>query len=239
MGGKKLGLGHFLIKNRNRILTAATAAAVFLGVVGSFQYYSSAVYAGKVVENRLLSSILYSVLKLFTFSPTVNAGTPTPLCYELAKWLAPLCTGYWLFTAFEVLLRHRILTLTRSLSGQGQAAIFGYNKESAAYLAQLSETDRIPAVIFTGRAMEQEQQLALERQHFLVEQEPLSDGEGTKERLFFKRLFKFCREAVLFHEEASVNFRIAKKLSGFLAENPRTGTGEPFVCAVRCESRIM
>lgn len=239
MGGKKRGLGHFLIKNRNRILTAATAAAVFLGVVGSFQYYSSAVYAGKVVENRLLSSILYSVLKLFTFSPTVNAGTPTPICYELAKWLAPLCTGYWLFTAFEVLLRHRILTLTRSLSGQGQAAIFGYNKESAAYLAQLSETDRIPAVIFTGRAMEQEQQLALERQHFLVEQEPLSDGEGTKERLFFKRLFKFCREAVLFHEEASVNFRIAKKLSGFLAENPRTGTGEPFVCAVRCESRIM
>ena len=65
MGGKKRGLGHFLIKNRNMILTAETAAAVFLGVFGSFQYYSSAVYAGKVVENRLLSSILYSVLKLF------------------------------------------------------------------------------------------------------------------------------------------------------------------------------
>ena len=34
MGGKKRGLGHFLIKNRNRILTAATAAAVFWGLSG-------------------------------------------------------------------------------------------------------------------------------------------------------------------------------------------------------------
>ena len=86
--------------------------------------------------------------------------------------------------------------------------------------------------------MEQEQQLALERQHFLVEQEPLSDGEGTKERLFFKRLFKFCREAVLFHEEASVNFRIAKKLSTYLCRNYLTNAPSAAEGSARQKSKI-
>ena len=47
-----------------------TAAAVFLAIAGSWQYYSSAVYAGEVIHERLLSTVLFSVLKLFTFAPS-------------------------------------------------------------------------------------------------------------------------------------------------------------------------
>ena len=80
---------------------AFTAVTFGIALIGSVEYYTQARYAGEVVYERLPSTILFSVIKLYAFSPTVSTGVPTPLCYEAAKWLAPLCTAYWLLRALE------------------------------------------------------------------------------------------------------------------------------------------
>ena len=137
---KKQNLVIGLIKRHKSLLVMSfTALSFLIALAGSFQYYSQVKYAGEVVYDRLLSTVLFSVLKLYAFSPTVSVGVPTPLCYEIAKWLAPLCTGYWLLRALEAMLRQRMEMISRRFRRKDQILVIGYNEESAQFLSNLGE----------------------------------------------------------------------------------------------------
>ena len=79
-------------RHKGLLIMGGTLLTLALAVTGSCQYYMQPQYAGEVVYDRLWSTILYSVVKLYTFSPTVNIGIRTPLCYEIARWAAPLAS---------------------------------------------------------------------------------------------------------------------------------------------------
>ena len=74
---------------------------LFMALIGSYQYYTD--YVPTVVQERLYSTVIYSTLQLYLFSPTVDTGEATPILYEAAKWTAPLCTAYWIFKLLECL----------------------------------------------------------------------------------------------------------------------------------------
>ena len=222
-----------------------TAAAVFLAIAGSWQYYSSAVYAGEVIHERLLSTVLFSVLKLFTFAPTAGTGVPTPLLYELAKWLCPLCTGYWIFSALEVLLRNRFERMYRKLRKRRQIAVFGYNEESLGYIRGLMNErghgdTEAPAdcVIFTEVPLEEEERLGLEREHIMVEDagslEVAVDGDRR-----LRSFFETFSEVALFSEDALSNFSTFRLLSGYLERHKEMKIEEDILCFLRCEDPLM
>ena len=130
-------------RHKKALAMAFTAVTFGIALIGSVEYYTQARYAGEVVYERLPSTVLFSVIKLYAFSPTVSTGVPTPLCYEAAKWLAPLCTAYWLLRALEAVLRHRLELLSRRLGKKSQILVVGYNPESAAFLVNLEEENQM------------------------------------------------------------------------------------------------
>lgn len=138
-------MGGYVIRNlkqpQKRWGMIVTAAVFILAFVGSYQYYSDACNAGAVVPERLWSAVLYSTVKLYAFSATVDPGAATPACYEIAKWTAPLCTAYWIFQLAESLFRHRIGVLKRALGRKKEIFVFGYN-EKASFYAESGEGKR-------------------------------------------------------------------------------------------------
>jgi hypothetical protein len=84
---------------RRKTSTIIYILGFVLGVVGSYQVYHGQ-FASPVRE---VSVILYSVVKLFTFAPTVDITKSAPLAYDLARWIAPIGTVLGLFTIFEAL----------------------------------------------------------------------------------------------------------------------------------------
>ena len=225
-----------------------TALSVLIALTGSIQYYSQAKYAGSVVYDRLPSTVLFSVVKLYAFSPTVSTGAATPLCYEIAKWLSPLCTGYWLFRLLEAVLRHRMELLARTFGRNQQILVFGFNRESAVFLSNLEVENRGKgltrrkerlAVLIPDQILEQERKLSLERERVLV-RPPVKREELGEDQPGIKGWLKNFDEAVLFEEDAVGNFAILKSALDWAEgrELPGTGQGKRR-WAVRCENRIL
>ena len=236
---KDISISELVRRNRKRFVTLLTAAAVLLAFVGSWQYYSDASYAGIVVHDRLPSTVLYSVLKLFTFAPTVSAGIPTPLCYEAAKWIAPLCTGYWIFSAAEAVLRNHFERLYRRLGRKKQTAVIGFNDESITYIKNGIKSGQA-FVLFTELPMEEEQRIRLEREHIPVEDMWDLEHIGAADKKKLKRFFSTFSEAVLFSEDSLYNFSVLKNLMDHIENCPEgQGSGDlSFPCLLRCEDKI-
>ena len=236
---KERSISELIRRNRKRLGTFLTAAAVLLAFVGSWQYYSDAAYAGNVVHDRLPSTVLYSVIKLFTFAPTVSVGAPTPICYEAAKWIAPLCTGYWIFSAAEAVLRNRFEKLYRRIGRKKQTAVIGFNEESITYIRN-GKKDGQDFVLFTESPMEEEQRIRLEREHIPVEDMWELEDAGAADKKKLKRFFSTFSEAVLFSEDSLYNFSVLKNLMDHIESCPEghdSGT-RGFPCLLRCEDRL-
>lgn len=253
MGMKKekyQGRGCFS-RYKKAIAMAFTALTFGAALVGSIQYYTQARYVGEVVYGQLLSTVLFSVVKLYAFSPTVGNGVPTPLCYEAAKWLAPLCTAYWLLRALEAVLRHRLELLARRIGKKNQILIFGYNTESAAFLANLEEENQVKhreggdermAVLIPDQVLEQEVRLDLERGRVLVRQPLKIEEDFGAGRRFVQSCLKQYGEAVLFDADAPKNFVILKQILDWAKQQEKgnwTGRQNKARWAVRCENRIL
>lgn len=240
-------------RHKGLLIMGGTLLTLALAVTGSCQYYMQPQYAGEVVYDRLWSTILYSVVKLYTFSPTVNIGIRTPLCYEIARWAAPLCTAYWLFRALEAVLRHRIELLSRRLGKRRQIAVFGYNEESAAFLQNLAEEsekkrrdkkEEYSIALITEQMPEQELQLQLERKHILVYQADVIHEGNTEEGIaFIRKCLDNFSEIVLFYEDGALNFTILKNFMEYVRQHPAAGKRAArkgrIHCAVRCEKKIL
>lgn len=238
-------------KFKNRISLIGTAALIILSAIGSYQYYTQ--YVDTIVYDRLWSTVLYSTVKLYAFSPTVSAGAETPLCYEIAKWAAPLCTAYWIFRALETLLRHRLELFSRHFRKHKQILVFGYNDESAAYIRNLAaenvqnhleKKDEYQIMLVTEQTLDQELRLQLERNHILIWQINLLDDVNTSaERNFINRWLKKCSEIALFYQDSTLNFVILRKLmlSGPAVSSQKTAAVEPQnrICSLRCEDSVM
>lgn len=238
-------------KYKNRISLIATAILIILSAIGSYQYYTQ--YVDTIVYDRLWSTVLYSTVKLYAFSPTVSAGAETPLCYEIAKWAAPLCTAYWIFRALEVLLRHRLEIFSRRFGKQKQILIFGYNDESAAYIRNLTAENaqnhhkkkkEYQIMLITEQTLEQELRLQLERDHILIWQTNLlDDASASTEKSFISRWMKKCSEIALFYQDSTLNFIILRKLLLFcrdtLSLKNASGEHKNIICSLRCEDNVM
>ena len=238
-------LTKVIINHKRIFISLITAAAVLIAVVGSWQYYSSPEYSDYIVRGRLISTVLFSTLKLFSFSPTVSAGTPTPFLYEAAKWICPLCTGYWVFSAVETILRNRIEKISRKFKNKKQIAIYGINKESMGYIhSQKNKRSDghagmdIHFVIIPDRILEREERLELERQHILVE-DMIFEGypENEKDSGRFEKFFNLFSEIVLFSEDAMKNYMVLRQLEDYLMKYTEDVSIQEFCCLMRCEDR--
>lgn len=236
-------------RHKSLVVMSITALSFLVALVGSFQYYTQVRYVGEVVYNRLLSTVLFSVLKLYAFSPTVSVGVPTPLCYEVAKWLAPLCTGYWLLRALEAMLRQRMEMISRRFRRKDQILVIGYNEESAQFLSNLGEENfkkRLDkereqmAVLVPRQILEQERKLQLERERVLVKP-PLEPGELAEDESFARQCLKNFSEVVLFEADSPGNFTILKHILDRAGEWGEGALGKQGKArwAVRCENRIL
>lgn len=93
-------------ENRNyykkKIYLALLIITFILGFVSLYEYYSV------TINNpfRLLSTVLYGVIKLFLFTPPISTDDKTSLLYEIAKWLAPILTSTFIFTKISNTLLH-------------------------------------------------------------------------------------------------------------------------------------
>lgn len=236
-------------RHKSLVVMSITALSFLVALVGSFQYYTQVRYVGEVVYDRLLSTVLFSVLKLYAFSPTVSVGVPTPLCYEVAKWLAPLCTGYWLLRALEAMLRQRMEMISRRFRRKDQILVIGYNEESAQFLSNLGEENfkkRLDkereqmAVLVPRQILEQERKLQLERERVLVKP-PLEPGELAEDESFARQCLKNFSEVVLFEADSPGNFTILKHILDRAGEWGEGALGKQGKArwAVRCENRIL
>lgn len=226
-----------LEKYKNQISIGITAVLILLALVGSYQYYTQ--YVDPVVYDRLWSTVLYSTMKLYVFSPTVAVGKETPLCYEIAKWMSPACTAYWMFRMLETLFRHSLEAFSRRFGKKRQIVVFGYNEESAAFLENLKEEKKSRIMLVTDKPLSPELRLLLEREHVLVWQIDFPGGElSEQEKRFMDRFMGNGWETVLFYPDAAVNFIILQKLMQHFGRRedllPADGGR---VCAVRCEDR--
>lgn len=226
-------------KYKNPISLGFTAAVTFLAVAGSYQYYTQ--YVEGISPDRLWSAVLFSAAKLYAFSPTVNAGAATPAFYEIAKWTAPLCTAYWLFRMLDALLRHRLEILSRFFRRQKQLVIFGYNRESEAFLHNLlqeNSANRRRLMLVTEDPLEQEQRLSLEKKHILVWHKGLAeDDHSPSEKKWMQRWLGKCSEIILFYEDATINFILLRRLMAMPFKN---NTEEKIrLCSLRCEDKSM
>ena len=237
---------RFFRKYRRVLSRLLTAAAVLLALAGSWQYYASPDYAGTVIHERLISNVLFSTLKLFAFSPTVSLGVTTPILYEAAKWLCPLCTGYWIFSAVETLLRNRFERLSRKLRKRKQTAVFGCNPESLQFIRSLREESAGGAAsggacaLFSEETLSQEERLRLERSHIIVEDTGVfGDFDGKDGSRPLRRFFEDFSEAAFFSEDSFRNFVLFRSMAEYLGQHPEAAEKEDFLCLVRCEDRLM
>lgn len=89
---------------RKRLFNLIYIVGVVLSVIGSYQVYAPQVQGAW----ELVTNVLFSVIKLFLFAPTVGMDQVAPPAYELATWIAPLGTVIGFFQVFEKqLLRFR------------------------------------------------------------------------------------------------------------------------------------
>lgn len=226
-------------KYKNPIGLGFTAVVTVLAVAGSYQYYTQ--YVENIPVDRLWSAILFSAAKLYAFSPTVDVGVETPLFYEIAKWGAPVCTAYWLFRVLEALLRHRCEILARTFRRGKQILVFGYNRESEAFLHNLLEEDKANKhrlMLVTEQPLEQEHRMALEKEHILVwHKNLLEEGTVSSENRWARRWLGRCGEIILFYEDATMNFVLLRRLMTLTA---RRGKDEKArTCSLRCEDKVM
>ena len=93
-------------ENRNyykkKIYLALLIITFILGFVSLYEYYSVTIHN----PFRLLSTVLYGVIKLFLFTPPIATDNKTSLLYEIAKWLAPILTSTFIFTKISNTLLH-------------------------------------------------------------------------------------------------------------------------------------
>lgn len=243
-------MGGYVIRNlkqpQKRWGMIVTAAVFILAFVGSYQYYSDACNAGAVVPERLWSAVLYSTVKLYAFSATVDPGAATPVCYEIAKWTAPLCTAYWIFQLAESLFRHRIGVLKRALGRKKEIFVFGYNEKSELFMQNLvrdkGRERRI--ILVTDQLLEKEQRLALERRGVLTYRIGSFAGREPEDLRMLERLRpERAEELALLGQDAAWNFTVFTRLLELASQEKKTGTWSrlagKIVCAVWCEDRVM
>ena len=93
-------------ENRNyykkKIYLALLIITFILGFVSLYEYYRMTIHN----PFRLLSTVLYGVIKLFLFTPPIATDNKTSLLYEIAKWLAPILTSTFIFTKISNTLLH-------------------------------------------------------------------------------------------------------------------------------------
>lgn len=223
---------------RNPLGLAFTAVVTVLALAGSYQYYTQ--YAENIDPGRLWSAIVFSTAKLYAFSPTAGVGERTPLLYEIAKWTAPLCTAYWLFRMLDSLMRHRMEILARLLTRQKQILVFGYNRESDAFLQNLLQEKggKHRLMLVAEEPLEQEKRRWLEKKHILVWHKNLLDEKNVHaEKRWMRKWLGRCGEMILFYEDATVNFILLKNLMSAAGE--RNKGEKARLCSLRCEDRVM
>jgi len=235
-------MSKFIEKYGKKISIGITVVVIILAFIGSYQYYTG--YVEEVVYDRLWSSVVFSALQLYLFSPTVGPGSATPICYEIAKWTAPLCTAYWIFRAVESLFHHEAAVFRRMKSRRKQILVFGYNETSGIFLQNLEKDkkDYFP-VLIADQNLEKETRLSLERAGILVYQADLTGRELSKNEEKFRHFHvEEADEIILFYEDPTWNFTLLKQLTEWAQKAGRTGAkGRPkeVSCAVWCEDPTM
>lgn len=243
-------MGKYVIRNlkqpQKRWGMIVTAAVLVLAFVGSYQYYGNACYAGAAVPERLWSAVLYSTLKLYAFSATVDPGVATPICYEIAKWIAPLCTAYWIFQLAESIFRHQAGILKRFLRRKKEIFVFGYNEKSELFMQNLvREKGRERRIILvTDQPLKKEQRLAAERRGILIYQVDSFAGREPGDLRMLERLHpERAEELALLGQDAAWNFTVFTRLLELASQEKKTGTWSrlagKIVCAVWCEDKVM
>lgn len=234
------------------ISCAVTGLVLLLAAFGSYQYY--AFYASEIAENRFWSAVIYSTLQLYVFSPTVDVGESTPFLYEAAKWMAPVCTAYWMFKALESLVRHSMGLMKRRFSSRPQLVVFGYNENSRQCIENIcaenmqnhNPADDIMLVLVTEEPIEKEEQLKLERNGVIVCQMDFLSEESVKMKADFEKLKLWkASEIILFYEDATLNFTIFSNLIKWISDSKnrhwreRLEKKEDIICAFQCNDMVV
>ena len=224
-----------IIRSR-RIEVFITFTVIIMAVIGSAEYYSA--YVTGVPADRFAFTVIFSVIGLFTIQPTVPVGIATPLIFELARLLAPVCTLYWLFSFIESMFHHAAGIFERRLYTGHQIAVIGYAEHSKIFLQNLISENRLQKdkmqrrkiTLITDYEFEMMEKRALEEEDVLIYAE-------NADRPFGKFHPEEMEEIVLFQEDPGVNFtwlsRIGQHIAGIPAERRR----KVINCAVYCEDK--
>lgn len=73
-----------------------------------FSFTSLYEYYSESIENPFLriSNVLFGILKMFLFTPSISPEKSTSILYEIAKWMAPILTSAFVFTKISNTLLH-------------------------------------------------------------------------------------------------------------------------------------
>ncbi len=213
-------MGSFFERHKKVICRGFLVLTGLLSFIGCYQYYTA--YVDQVIPERLWSSVFYSALQLYLLSPTVDAGEATPICYELAKWTAPLCTAYWILKAAQSLFCHELGVLRKKLGRKRQLVVFGFHETSERFLEHLQkEKEKRQLILVAEENLDRESRLRLEKTGILVYEKDFCLRELSPDK---------TDHIVLFHKEAARNFALLQRLAR-QPDNPP--------CSVWCQDRTM
>ena len=209
----------FYEKHKRIIKPLFGLLVVIFAFVGSYQYYAD--YASGVAENRFWSAVIFSTFRLYGFSPTVGPGNATPFLYELAKWMAPVCTIYVLFRVIESFFRHHISHVWRVfvIRNKKQQIIFGHNALSEVLIDNLLESKEksTTVVLITEEELDKEKALVWEREGLVIYRIKADEKPSVEELKWIRP--ELASQIVLFHEDSTMNFSVLQELVNYFSRN--------------------
>lgn len=237
------------------VLSVVTAVLAF---IGSYQYYTQYV---SIVPERLWSAIFFSTIKLYGFAPTVGVGNATPACYEVAKWLAPICTLYWGFRAVEYYFSQVLgMFAGRHHRGKMLIAVFGWNKESEQFIKNLikneeddknekkqnvmtkdSDVGKRRIILFTDEELEKKERYALQRNKVIIIEDKLFEKRVWDNGLRKKVKASQIDKAVFFYKDSIKNYTLFSWFANCLKADKEQKMEKNRIirCAIRCEDFAM
>lgn len=198
---------------------------IVLGAIGCYQYYS------QVIDKtwQLVSAVVYGTMKLYFFSPTLGPETDVSVLYEIAKWMAPICTSVAIVQILNRLFLHQKNKILYGFSEK--IVIFGWNSHGPALINDIIDNKKGYGIaLVPDRALDGAVQLELAKKGVNLYSGLSTEDSVMENKAMFAALKLNESRAVILMEEDGNNYQTFIKLMDFLSPN------RDIELCIRCES---
>ncbi len=187
-----------MARYKNRFLYLLLLLGGVCGAIGAYDYY-----ARELQGYRLYLAVLFCVIKLYFFVPTIGLTEQYSVLYEIAKWLAPLGTFLGIVNLFGTIL-YRIGYLFRKMYARGYV-VFGGGERAYELLCNLIQENNGIGYMISKEETAYSKEFLIRKGIKTIEMDLEKDPPGMLKGTARSILSR--RAAVIFFEEEIQNFK--------------------------------